>query len=480
MSMVIDLRPKEEQSTKLAQSDRTQAETERLEEMKKCWKAYRGDFAKPLKMKNKKQTDDNVIVNRCAPIVDKGVSFLFGQELKIEASDQEFIDGLWGDDDDRMTLLSLLAMNGGICGQAFIKVIPASGGMKYPRLVVLDPMLVRIVTAWDDYTLTLAYIIEYPWVNDMQTRQVIARVDPDGDLYDSYQMDDTWTITNYVRKGQQGQWVQTGAREEWPYPFAPIFSCQNLPTPGDAWGSADLNCGLIGQNDSLNFVQSNLLRIIKYHAHPKTYARGLTKDQMTIGVDGVIVLQAPDSLLANLEMQSDLSSSLQFAATLRSDMDEYSRVPAVALGRLADMPGGDVSGVAMKLMFQPLLEKTTQKRRLYGRLIRDVSRAALVLSGKIGVDAYEDYPIQLHWQDMLPEDTMAVAQESLVLKQIGVSDQTLLSRLGFDPEEEMEKSSKEDEQKMIQFSQGQGFPPEPQPQEQEQEQRQSPFIGRGQ
>lgn len=478
--MAIDLRTREEKSTKLAQSDRTQAEKERLDEMKKCWKAYRGDFVKPLKMRNKEQTDDNVIINRCAPIVDKGVSFLFGQELKIEGADQEYLDGLWGDDDDRMTLLSLLAMNGGVCGQAFIKIIPATGAMKYPRLVVLDPMLVRIVTAWDDYTLTLAYIIEYPWVGDMQTRQVIARVDPDSNLYDNYRLDDTWTITNYVRKGQQGQWVQAGVREEWPYPFAPILCCQNLPMPGDAWGAADLNCSLIGQNDSLNFVQSNMLRIIKYHAHPKTYARGLTKDQMTIGVDGVIVLQAPDSLLANLEMQSDLSSSLNFAATLRSDMDEYSRVPAVALGRLAEMPGGDISGVAMRLMFQPLLEKTTQKRRLYGRLIRDVSRAALVLAGKIGVETYEDYPIELHWQDMLPADTLASAQESLVLKQIGVSDQTLLSRLGFDPDEEMEKSADEDEQKMIQFSQGQGFPPEAQPQEQEQEHRQSPFIGRGQ
>src|SRR5947208_1259982 len=90
----------------LAQAPIPQADQERKQQMRAAWKAYRGQLQPPLKIKAN-QPDDNVLSNRCAPIVDKGVSFLFGQVLKIEATNetsepdtamQDFIEGLWGDD----------------------------------------------------------------------------------------------------------------------------------------------------------------------------------------------------------------------------------------------------------------------------------------------------------------------------------------------------------------------------------------------
>src|SRR5689334_4502207 len=137
----------------LAQAPIPQADQERKQQMKEAWKAYRGEFPKPLKI-DPGETDDNVMPNLCAPVVDKGVSFLCNKPLKIEAGDgsekhspiQEFLDGFWGDDDDKMTRLTKIAMNGGVCGQAFVKLIPPQRGMKYPRMVNLDPMLVRMVT----------------------------------------------------------------------------------------------------------------------------------------------------------------------------------------------------------------------------------------------------------------------------------------------------------------------------------------------
>jgi hypothetical protein len=212
-------------------------------------------------------------------------------------------------------------------------------------------------------------------------------------------------------------------------------------------------------NRVLNFVQSNTSRILKFHAHPKTWGKGFRASQISVAVDDVFVIESMDGTLQNLEMHSDLHSSLNFAGVLRSDMDEQSRVPAVALGRLADLPKGNISGVALQLLFQPLLEKTTQKQRLYGRLIREVSRAALVVAGLIDVSQFEDYPIEIHWQNLLPIDDLAAAQTALILQQLHVSSATILQQLGYNSDDEAVKTAQEATQALTQFSRGQGMPP---------------------
>lgn len=428
----------------IAQAPMPQEDADRKRVMKDAWKAYRGELPKPLKL-GADQADDNVTANRCSPIVDKGVSFLFGQVVKIEAQHQDFIDGLWGDDDERMTLLSQAAINGGVCGQVFLKIIPAQGYMRFPRVIVLDPQLIRIVTASEDCSLIMAYVIEYPTANEFEKRQIIYRVDPDGlaGIAGEYDLDDHWEIVNYCRKGHAGSWFQVGDAQVWPFPFAPIFSNQNLPNPNETWGTPDLTPDLIEQNRVLNFVESNTSRILKFHAHPKTYATGLAAGQINIGVDDLICLPSPDAKLANLEMQSDLQSSLSFIANIRSDMDEQSRVPGVALGRLESLPRGNISGVALQLLFQPLIEKTVQKQRLYGCLIREVTRAALVVAGKISLQEYQSYKVRLHWQNLLPVDDLAAAQTAMLLQQVGVSQATLLAQLGFNPDDEARKKALE-------------------------------------
>lgn len=461
--------PQQQQNMTLAQAPCPQEAHERKRAMREAWDAYRGNFKPPLKVAAN-QPDDNVLSNRCAPIVDKGVSFLFGQVVNIEASDetsepdtavQDFLKSLWGDDDERMTLLSQMAINGGVCGQVFLKLIPPQGQMQYPRVVVMDPLLIRMVTDPDDVSCILAYVIEYPGQDDWQKKQIVARIDPDGlaGIAGEADMDDTWTITNYVRKGQTGVWMQTGPRVDWLYPFPPIMTCQNLPNPNESWGVPDLTPDLIGMNKVLNFIQSNTSRIIKFHGHPKTYATGLSATQINIGIDDLICLPSPDSKLANLEMSSSLVDQINFAGILRSDMDEQSRVPGIVLGRETSLPRGNISGVALQLLFQPLIEKTVQKQRLYGCLIRYVSRAALVLAGKLSIEEYEDYPIALHWPSLLPNDDLQAAQTALVHQQLGVSGQTILAQLGFDPEEEKDKRAAEDAEKIAQVARGQAIMP---------------------
>src|SRR5256885_2122886 len=229
--MQLITKPQTPQS--LAQQPTPQVDADRKRVMHDAWVAYKGELPKPLKVEDG-QPDDTVRANRVAPILDKGASFLFGQVVKIEAEDekdaegetgpiQQSIDGLWGDDDVRMTRLSKIAMNGGICGQVFVKLIPAQGRMKYPRIVNLDPQNIRIVTDPEDCETNLAYITEYPMSNEWQKKQIIARVDPDRSIerWGNNDPNDYWTINNYIRHGGYGDWQPFGEQIIWNYPFAP-------------------------------------------------------------------------------------------------------------------------------------------------------------------------------------------------------------------------------------------------------------------
>src|SRR5260221_6586448 len=91
--------------------------------------------------------------------------------------------------------------------------------------------------------------------------------------------------------------------------------------------------------------------------------------------------------------------------------------------------------------------------------IRVVTQSALVIDETLAATAYEDYEVKLHWQQILPTDDLAAAQEALILKQIGVSLDTIMSGLGLDPDDEARKSADEDQKKMVAYSRGQGMPP---------------------
>ena len=290
----------------------------------------------------------------------------------------------------------------------------------------------------------LAYIIDYPGTPDLQKRQVICRIDPNGNLDDigAYDPDDTWTISNYTRRGPYGDW-QLKSSEDWLYPFPPIFDWQNLPNPNEFWGTPNLTDDLIGINKAINFLLSNLARIIKYHGHPKVIITGARAEQISIAVDQSLCLPAPDSKAVMLAPMTNFHDLLAVIADLRSSMDEQSRVPAVALGRLESLPRGNISGVALKLLFQPLMELTTQEQRLYGSGIRAICRASLVLAGKLPVDQYSKYKVDITWPNLLPIDDLLAAQTAQILQALGVSDETIMGELGYDSDVEAKKSAAE-------------------------------------
>src|SRR5258708_5092230 len=334
------------------------------------WQAYNGERPPPLKTMPD-GTDPNVMSNRCQPIVDRGIDFLFGLELEISVEEnaaqkvQKFLDQTWGRKEARLPLLQELGMNGAIAGCAFLRIVPNADASKF-RLITVDPSTVFLQTAPQDCDTVLLYCIQYAQqekVNgksqQVYYREEIMRVDPDGNARrEQPDDDDTWTIqhwtqvTNMNMEPKLENWTPAGAPIIWSHPFAPMFKCKNLPRPNDAWGTSDLPPDLVGVNKALNMTQSCIEIVEIIYGQPIVVAQGVDESKVNIQPGKVIVLPpGPESKMYAIAIQSDVPNALQFAADLRSDIDEQSSVPGVATGRISTMPRGNLSGIAIELLF---------------------------------------------------------------------------------------------------------------------------------
>lgn len=401
-----------------------QSEAERLAHYVTCWKYYDGDHTKPLKVKTG-EPDDNVIINLSKLIVDKGVSFLFGKDVGFELAEgtetpeEEYLAKVWKRN-RKMTLLSQVALNGGVTGHFFVKIMADGIEKGIPRLVNLDPAYVRPVWDPDDVDRVLWYKIEYAAVNvdgdsPIYKKQLITRME-DGDGVTR-----TWLLQWY--EAIRGRKYELVREEEWDWPWPPIVDSQNLPAPNEYFGTSDLEDADL--NDAVNFSASNILRILRYHAHPKTWGKGFKASQVEIGVNDMIILPSADAMVDNLEMESDLASSRQYMADLMGAFREVSRTPQLDPARVNI---GALSGFALRILYGPLLEKTETKRRLYGDMLVELNRRLLDLGG-FGDGHYTT----LHWADPIPFDPREETDALKADRELGiVSQETMATKRGYD------------------------------------------------
>lgn len=463
-------------------------------QIKEAWRGYRGDFD-PLLDKEDGTPDFNIYDNRMAPIVDKGVSWLFGEAMTITvklsegdestgaaAGDttgtnaaQDYLDAALGDKDDFLTICSEAALNGGVAGHAFWKIVPANpdAGEEYPRIVPLNSEIVWVETDPDDCKTVLAYNIQWsvkdPTRQNKETwkRQRIARVDPDAlaELEGGDDLLDTWTIGNYEADSlATAKWRQIGELEPWtndkgePLHFPPIVDNPNLPNSNELWGKSDLTPDILGMNRQINLMNSIVAKLLWFYSSPILWSN-LDSRQIIKARPGYVTGLGPNGQLNAIEAHGDVSAAMNYIADLRSSMDEQSRVPAVALGRIQDMSMRPTSGVALRLLFQPLLEKTETKRRLYGRALRDLCQRILALGG---YGDGENLPVDIGWPNLLPVDEVQQLQGAQIKLEMGYPLQTIMEELGDNFEEQMARKDAEDERAAKKDTAGLGLAPEAQ------------------
>lgn len=409
---------------------------QRLTTYKRNWEYYNGAHKKPLLTKVG-QPDDNVIVNLARFVVDKGASFLFGKEVEFQLDEtaqtpaEDALDAIW-QRNRKMTFLSKVAVSGGIYGHVFIKIRndDTQDGIErgLPKLENIAPEYVT--PFYDDRDIDDVWMYRIQWLAQGRDGKPIHRrqdIRKDGDV---------WGIENRIARGNSN-WVEDPDNPDmvWPWAWCPMIDCQNIPVPNVFWGLSDLED--LSEQDAINYLASKVNRIIRYHAHPKTIGKGFKNADIQIGPDEMLVLPAADSDIWNLEMQSDLGSSLTFLDRLIELFLRQSRIPDLSPTKVNV---GALSGFALTILYGDLIDKNEAKRRTYGDMLVELNRRLLDMVG-YGADNL----VTLQWQPPLPEDPQAAqSRDQFELDRQLASKQTIQERRGLDPE--TEKALIEEEQ----------------------------------
>ena len=394
--------------------------------IKAGWQYYDGNMRKPLKVKQG-QPDDNVLVNLVAKMVDQSVELLFGDmpEFQIDDSDEtspeeEALAMLWTANRGPL-LLNNLATNGALGGQCYVKLLPTEDQARPVRFVALKPEQVTVFWRPDDLEQITAYMI-YWSRGDNEYRE------------DHVNMGSSWQVVNMTRKGARGWTITNDAI--WPFPWSQVVDWQNLPDPREYYGMPDLQNAAL--NDALNFVLSNTQRIIRYHAHPRTVGTGFNAANLTAAADveALWTIPNPEAKVTNLEMQSDLASSMAFSQAMQAQF--WSEHRGFDMTSIKDRLG-QLTNFGLRVLMGDALNKTGTKRELYGMGLEQINQRALELMG-YGPDNIT----RIVWPDMLPANTIEAAQVQQLLLGMGVTSKSRAAlALGLDWEQEQQRMEDE-------------------------------------
>lgn len=461
------------------------AEISRYTELQGLWNFYDGDHRTFLKV-SREGIDDNVIINLCSVLVDRSTSRLFGDPLRgelltfniekkedvkarraqrgekkgvsVTTTDQTkakaFLEDVYAKSGGLDKIYNSIGIYGAVTGHFIFKLTIEEGT---PRIITVDPQIFSVLTRADDKDKVKAYKIQFNImardprdnnIKETEFRQLILH-GPD------YNGSEGWHIQDFHRfqeleteetvgaledtdpnnTANEHDWVAIGNVEKWA--FSPIIDGQNLPHARAYWGQSDMK-NVTGINDEINFVMSNVNRIIRYHAHPRTIGIGVEASsiQETAVESFWSIPTTPDKAkIQNLEMQSDLPAVFNFFTIMREAF--------WTIGREADPSTfkekiGNVTNFGLRVLFLDALNKLGQKRQTYGKAL------TLLLERCMELGDMADLTAVPNWTDPLPTDPREAAETLMIERDMGiVSKETAATERGRKWEQEKERIESE-------------------------------------
>ena len=160
-----------------------------------------------------------------------------------------------------------------------------------------------------------------------------------------------------------------------PYGFIPYVIYPNIARPHEFWGASDLE-DLIDVCRELNQRMTTISRILHVAGYPITVLENVTGSDGIRAEAGAIWELPEDSRAYLLDMLgSGVGLHIDYVNLLYRQLHDLSETPRTAFGD----SGRSLSGVALEVEIQPLIQKVMRKRRVWDAVYRKRNGMILAL-----------------------------------------------------------------------------------------------------
>jgi hypothetical protein len=214
-------------------------------------------------------------------------------------------------------------------------------------------------------------------------------------------------------------WVDDARMEKKtnPYGFIPFVIFPNLRDPKKVWGVSDLT-QMMEPLREFNRAMSQLSRILELSGNPVAVLENVEESE-DIAVKPGAVWNIPEdakAYLLDLLQGGGVQLHIDYINLLYRTLHDVSESPRAAFG------GSDnnLSGVALEIELQPLLQKVSRKRAIRTVAYNQRNRMILKLLEKYRGDDFGDYNLRVAWSPVLPRDMTQLVANEQVLVQGGI------------------------------------------------------------
>ena len=220
-----------------------------------------------------------------------------------------------------------------------------------------------------------------------------------------------------------------------PYGFIPLVIYPNLREPKRFWGISDLT-QLMEPQREFNRAMSQLSRILELSGNPIAVLENVEESE-DIAVKPGAVWNVPEdakAYLLDLLQGGGVRLHIDYINLLYRTLHDVSESPRAAFGGTER----DLSGVALEIELQPLLQKVRRKRTIRTVAYNQRNRLILKLLEKYRGEDFGDYHLRVVWNPVLPRDLARLVSSEQTLVQAGIhSRRRAMDEVGVqDPETE--------------------------------------------